>query len=436
MTVSRPEASTAERVLIWTSVAAVVAVVLANVIRVIISADTAVLVRTMTCTASWAAAIFWAWRAKRNDVLVWLGSVALCGLLIAFCEAFAGGVGPVSLLFVVGPAGAGIGMAVLIGRCMETDAVARTAVIAAIAGFVVAIWLALEPGFELWKLVPNQWEISKNLEYRWGIRMGEERARFLFDTPMEAGVVQWFLGVICLAAGAKRGIRRFEKVTLFAAAILLFASVALTYTRAGLALGALSIGFSGLLTSRRPRIALVACAAAAATVFALSLAANRFLGERIPSVRNVASILDPTEAANRIRLLQLKSAANEVASISWQGKGADSFVALNEAPRLPEHESTPVGLIVSFGLGGVCLTILFGLHTVQGGWKVLRPLLRADSTEPDAGARIIGISLIPFALYGWVAPILSGAMFGVITFTIMGLLATTKAPATNHSGKP
>ena len=412
------------------SMAALTAVVLANVIRVRVSPDAAVFVRTVFFTGSWFAAIVWAILAKRHAVLAWLGTLAGCAVAIAICEFFAGGVSGSSLVHLFGAGGAGVGIALLIQRLLDGRSALWTAGCAALFGAGAAVWLALEPEHELWKLLPNNWEISKNLDYRWGIRMGQERARFLFDTPMEAGVVQWLLGALCLAIAMTRKAGRLTRGLLGALALLLFASVALTYSRAGLVLGAMSIGLGVLTSVRNRKATILACVSAGVLFCIAALAVNRIVGDKSPGVKNVASIFDPTEEANRIRLDQFREFGRDLAETPWHGKGASSFVTFDDAPRMPEHESAPVGLFISFGIGGAALSLAFALQVHRHRKRFSESLADQDLTKESAFTRFVMISVLPFAVYSFVAPVLSGIMFAMICFTTMGLLAVWEAPLT------
>jgi hypothetical protein len=413
---------------IGVSAAALLAVVLANVIRVYVSPEAAVFLRTALFAASWLGAIVWAILAGRPAVLTWLGVLAGCAFLIAICEFFAGGVSGSSIVHLVGAGGAGVGVALLIQKCLDGDGAVWAAASAALFGVGAAVWLAMEPEDELWKLLPNNWEISKNLDYRWGIRMGQERARFLFDTPMEAGVVQWLLGALCLAVAMTRKAAPLTRGLIGALGVLLFASVALTYSRAGLVLGAMSIGLGVLISIRNRKATIIAYIGTVVMITIVAIVANRVVGDGSPGVKNVASILDPTEEANRIRLDQFKRLGKDVADTPWHGQGARSFVTFEDAPRMPKHESAPVGLFISFGVGGATLSLAFA-------WQVLRHSIRfsyiaADQEIMDQSAftRFIFITVQPFAIYSLVAPVLSGILFGAISFTAMGLLSVWAAP--------
>jgi hypothetical protein len=80
------KAPVVETLFIGVSAAAVIAVVLANVIRVHVSPEVAVFARTVLFAASWLGAIVWAILAGRHAVLTWLGVLAGCASLIAVCE--------------------------------------------------------------------------------------------------------------------------------------------------------------------------------------------------------------------------------------------------------------------------------------------------------------------------------------------------------------
>jgi hypothetical protein len=393
-----------------------------------VSPEAAVLARTVLFAASWLGAIVWAILAGRHAVLTWLGVLAGCASLIAVCEFFAGGVSGPSIVHLVGAGGAGVGVALLIQKCVDGDGAIWVAVCAAFFGVGAAIWLALEPEHELWKLLPNNWEISKNLDYRWGIRMGQERARFLFDTPMEAGVVQWLLGAVCLAVAMTRKAGPVTRGLLGALALLLIASVALTYSRAGLVLGAMSIGLGVLPSIRNRRATIIACIGAVVIFSIVVIVANRVVGERSPGLKNVASILDPTEEANRIRLDQFKKLGRDLADTPWHGRGALSFATFQDAPRMPKHESAPVGLFISFGVGGAALSLAFTWQVFRQGRRFLDVVANQDFTNQSACIRLIIITVPPFAVYSLVAPVLSGILFGVICFTAMGLLSIWAVP--------
>ncbi|HUG10168.1 MAG TPA: O-antigen ligase family protein [Opitutaceae bacterium] len=429
------KAHVVESVFIGLSAAALIAVVLANVIRVYVSPEVAVLVRAILFSGSWIAAIVWALNARRGAVLAWLGVLAGCGLVVAFCELFAGGISGSSLLQLFGAGGAGVGVALLIQKSLDGNHAAWAAGCAAIFGTVAAIWLALEPTHELWKMLPNNWEISKNLDYRWGIRMGQERARFLFDTPMEAGVVQWFLGALCLAAAMSKKTSALARGLLGSLALLLFASVALTYSRAGLVLSVMSIVLGALMSIRNRKVTVVALAAAVFILLIAAVAANRIVEDKNPAVKNVASIFDPAEEANRIRLDQFKKIGRELANTPWHGRGASNFVTYQEAPRMPQHESSPVGLIASFGIGGGALVLAFAWLLFRHRRNFIDTIVGQEFAKQNSFSRFVVFSVPPFAVYSIVAPILAGLMFGMLCFTGMGMLAIWAAPLASRSGK-
>ncbi|HEY5552485.1 MAG TPA: hypothetical protein VIK52_11390 [Opitutaceae bacterium] len=430
------DARSVEAIFIGVSSAAVVSVVLANVIRVTVSPEAALQVRAVLFIASWVAAVAWAVAARHKAALAWFGVLAGCGALIAFCQAFAGGVSGSSLLQLVGAGGAGVGAALLIQRCLDGKRAAWAAGVAALFGCGAAIWLALEPEHELWKLLPNNWELSKNLDYRWGIRMGQDRARFLFDTPMEAGVVQWFLGSLCLVTAMTKSASLLTRGLLGLVALLLFASVALTFSRAGLVLGIFSIGLGILMSIHSRRTTIIASICAAVILAVAAIAANRIAEDKNPVVKNVASIFDPAEEANRIRLGQFGKIGKDLAETRWHGEGASTFVTFQDAPRMPEHESSPVGLIVAFGWGGGALVLAFVWQVLSRRQEFMEVIVNKEFAPLSGFRRFVAISVLPFAIYSLVAPVLSGITFAMICFTLMGLLSIWETPLKAYSGKP
>jgi hypothetical protein len=430
-----PASRWTESVLIVVATAALIAVALANVIRVNVSPAADITARAVLFGASWIAAIAWAAVEGRRAVLFWLGALAGCGALVVVCQANAGGVSGSSLLYLIGPGGAGVGVALLIQRCLARWPV-WTAWAAALLGAVAAVWLAFEPEMELWKLLPNEWEMSKGLEYRWGIRMGEERARFLFDTPMEAGAVQWFLGSMCLAVSSARVAARVTNILLGAVVVLLYVSVALTYSRAGIVLGVLSVGLAALIFIPTRKGTVVACMLAGLVLPVMALIANRVDSEGSAALRNLTSILDPAEEANRIRLSQFAQGGRDLSETPWHGRGARSFVTFDEAPRMPEHESSPIGLIAAFGLGGAALVLLFAAHLVRRRREFVDSVFNKPLANRNALAVLVIVTSGPFAVYSLVAPVLAGEVFGLMCFTIFGLLAVWEPPLGHSSGKP
>lgn len=418
------------------SAGAIVSVVLANVIRVWVSPETAIMTRGVLFGVSWIAAISWAVSVRHRLALTWIGLLLAAGTLTVICQHFAGGISGKMMLQLIGPAGAGIGSALLLKRMLQGNRAIWAAGAAALFGCAAALWLALEPGHELWKLLPNNWELSKNLDYRWGIRMGQERARFLFDTSMEAGVVQWFAGAMCISVAMNAAATRLTQGLLGVAALLLFGSVALTYSRAGLVLGAFSIGLTILMSIKSRRATIAACACGLGVLLVAALVVKRLAADEGPAVKNVASILDPNEEANRIRIEQFMRAGNDLAEAPWRGRGATTFVTFQDAPRMPEHESSPVGLITAFGLGGCALVMVFA-WAFFSRWRLLSEVIvNKTVATSDTFGGFVAISAPPFALYSLVAPILAGLTFGMICFTIMGLLAIWDAPLEGGSGKP
>jgi hypothetical protein len=417
-----------EAALIGISTAALAAVLFGNVLRVKVSPEAAYAARAILFGASWIAAIGWAVKSQHKAALLWLGGLAACGALIAFCQAFAGDVSVSSLLQVIGPGGAGIGLALLIERRLREATAVSTAWITAAFGCIAAVWLALEPELELWKLLPNNWETSKNLEYRWGIRMGEERARFLFDTPMEAGVVQWFIGSICLASALSTVGAHMKARLLGVMSLLLFASVGLTYSRAGIVLGMMSLGLAVLMRVRTRRALLGVCLCAGLILPLTVILANHFNAWGSPALSNLTSIFDPSEEANQIRLRQFMEAGRDVSGTLWHGEGAATFVTFQEAPRMPEHESSPLGLVTAFGIGGAALVALFTWQFFRRRKLFTELVVNKACANRNASSIIVVLTVVPFAAYSLMAPVLAGIAFGMICFTTMGLLVTCDEP--------
>jgi hypothetical protein len=213
-----------------------------------------------------------------------------------------------------------------------------------------------------------------------------------------------------------------------ALALLLFASVALTYSRAGLVLGAMSIGLGVLPSIRNLRATIIACIGAGVIFTIVATVANRVVGDRSPGLRNVASILDPTEEANRIRLDQFKKLRRDLADTPWHGRGAESFATFQDAPRMPEHESAPVGLFISFGVGGAALSLAFTGHVIRQSRRFLEVVTNQELMKQSTFTQFIFITVPPFAVDSLVAPVLSGILFGVICFTAMGMLSIWARP--------
>lgn len=417
------------------SILALAAIVFSNVIRVGISERAATGIWAATSVLSWFLAIAWAVSARHRASVVWLSALLTAGVMIAVCQHFAGGLSRLMMLQLLGSAGAGLGLAVALKESLKPGRSSWIAAVAALFGSVAAIWMALEPGLELWKLLPNHWEISKDLQYRWGIRYGQDRARFLFDTPMEAGVVQWFLGTICLALAVSRRLMFSRRWILGVAALLLYGTVALTYSRAGIALGILSIGLAGLCSIRTKRTAVLALLIGCAIAIGAALVSGLLGGRDSAGVRNVTSIVDPAEEANHIRITQFAEVRSFLADTPWHGKGPDTYATFKQAPRMPEHESFPIGLVAAFGIGGVALILIWAWALVSNGEGFLDVIVKKRIAQPSAINLLTVMTVLPFSIYSLVAPILASLVFGFIWFTVFGMLVVCEPTLEAATGK-
>jgi len=432
----RPLHGYIEVAFIAVSIFVLAAIVFSNVIRVSISERAATGTLAALSITAWLCAVSWAVSKRHRASVAWLGGLFAAGVLIAICQNSAGGLKGVMMLQLLGSAGAGLGVALALKESLKPTRPPWIVTVAALCGSAAAIWMALEPGLELWKLLPNSWEISKNLEYRWGIRSGQDRARFFFDAPMEAGVAQWFLGTICLASALSRQLMSSRRWALGAVAISLYATVFLTYSRAGIALAILSLGLGALYSIRTKRATVLTFICVGAISVGAALVSGLLGVSDSAGVRNVASILDPTEEANRIRIDQFAGVGPFLAETSWQGKGPDSYVTFKQAPRMPEHESFPIGLVAAFGIGGAVLFLVSLWTIVSNVKRYLEVVVNKRITETSTFSLLTVMVVLPFSIYGIVAPILASLVFGFIWFTVLGMLVVWEPALGEPTGKP
>lgn len=304
---------------------------------------------------------------------VWRGaSVVLGGFVAAallswgaFWPSFAG------LVLVFGGLGAGLAL----GRLLAADepSAARGALWwgLGLVGAAVALWLWTEDRWQLWKLVPTNWEILKNLEYKEGIRHGLGRARATFGHTTGAAVWQWFTGTLLVFAAWAWLRGRGARVLALLAGALCFTSIVPTLARAGVMLAGLTVAVAAaqwVPWGNRRRIGLIALAAAA--LLGSAALAHRFVvrGDR-PWLRSFTSIAAPGETGNSERLALMWEGLATLPDVPWRGRGLDSIT-----PRFPESaqvnfENTQLSITHALGLAGGLLSVALTAFLAASAWR-------------------------------------------------------------------
>src|ERR1051326_6649105 len=276
----------------------------------------------------------------------------------------------------------------------------NTPVIAWMVGIsvIAAFWLYFEGRLGLSYLFKQEQEGNFYL-----LREGINRARFTFDSPMEAGQWMWLCSILSLAFFFLS--RRAVQMALFFAVFVLDGiAILFTGSRGPYLLVAGSIPLLLIATCRlslpRKNTKLIVLGAVL-LLLTVGLAIYQPLNEEATAFSNIfGSVSDLTEQDNGLRVDLMKEGMARLADVPLAGKGMNRLSNKNPLTAL-DYENSYLGLAVATGLPGILIGSSFFCLIAFATVRSSIVLIRSRGTFLDG----VFVALAPVWLaYSFVFP--------------------------------
>ena len=293
----------------------------------------------------------------------------------------------------------------------------NTPLIALVVGIslIAAFWLYFEGRLGLSYLFKQEQEGNFYLA-----REGINRARFTFDSPMDAGQWMWLCSTLSLAFFflSRRALQMalFFVVFILDAIAILFTGSRGPYLLLAGSIPLLLIGMCRLsLPKKKTKLIVLG---AVLLLLVVGLAIYRPLDEEANAFSNIfGSVSDLAEQDNVLRLDLMREGVARLADVPLVGEGMNRLSNKNPLTAI-DYENTYLGLAVATGLPGIVMGLTFFSLIALVTLRSSVALLKRRGTFLD----VVFVALAPVWLaYSFVFPHFQGRIASLINWVVIGL---------------